>query len=588
MNQQQKAMQQPDARMAKRIKVEHGEELASSLMDFGTPSPSPLPPVAINGPTKGNGQTTSNSAINLPTGRASQQMGPPLSSRPSISSTLSQSNVEGMSPVAQTGGATHSPSPQPQGQGSKGSVGPGRVPYQFGMGLPSAGINFTRTPTTGSFVASNSNSNSRQHTPTDPPKAPSRASPPEVKTTIQQAPTPAVDTASTSSGGGSSRNTGVDQLQDLLSISGVDLKAEEEAAQRNTMARTSFNTANTAAINQASSPSQLRQAMFFLEIYPLSRHIHRIAAKSGLRVEPEVLTYLSLAARTRFQNLLEAMIASSRHRNWSSHTRPPPLYESNGQAMYHEEIHDDPMKLLAALSRVEKKEEHESRQARLRKEEMEASNANSGQTAEGGGEGESSGQATPAESGGVGEDGKKKGKKPGTSSTAKNMSEDKRLKLANKTAAQALGISSNSKAWMFGGTSGGNSPFGNKKGSAAAAAAGGFRLPKPRFAPVAKEAGDSNGQEGEEGGVEQQGEDSQGGGGFGKARSGSQSVGRWGDLAARQRLKEEEESLARRSVNLQDALHALEMERSGGAGRGSGELMLYSTMALGRPPTRKL
>lgn len=258
--------------------------------------------------------------------------------------------------------------------------------------------------------------------------------------------------------------------------------------------------------------------------------------------------------------------------------------------MYHEVIHDDPQKLLSALSKVEKLEEQESRQARIQKEELEASNANSGQTAEGGGvggEGDSSGLTTTAEGGG--EDGRKKAKKPGNSSTAKNMSEDKRLKLANKTAAQALGTSSNSKAWMFGGTLGGNSTFGSKK--VKSGLAGGSRLPKPRFAPVtAAGNGDAEGQEGEgvggEGGGEQQGESSQGG--DGEQRSGSLSVGGWGDLAARKRLREEEERQARRSVNLQDALHALEMERSGGAGRGSGESMLYSTLALGKPPTRKL
>ena len=161
------------------------------------------------------------------------------------------------------------------------------------------------------------------------------------------------------------------------------------------------------------------------------------------------------------------------------------------------------------------------------------------------------------------------------------MSEDKRLKLANKTAAQALGISTNSKAWMFGGGagsggSGANSPFGSGR-----AGPGGSRLPKPRFTPVAAGAkGDEGGQDGEAGGT--------GGGDWAGTRSGSISVGGWGDLAARQRLKEEEEREARRRVNLQDALHALEMERSGGAGRGSGEEILYVCHALGRPPIRKL
>lgn len=291
-----------------------------------------------------------------------------------------------------------------------------------------------------------------------------------------------------------------------------------------------------------------------------------------------MLTYLSLAAKTRFQNLLEAMIASSRHRTWSSHLRPPPLYEQTGQAMYHEEIHDDPMKLLAALTKVEKRQEQDARQARMQRGEMEASTASIGQGDEdGGGNGESSGQATPTDKSREGEvNGKKKTKKLSMAATAKNMSEDKRLKLANKTAARALGISSSSKAWMFGdGASGTNSPLGAKKGGALGAS----RLPKPRFTPVS-----SASNPGESG---QMGESSFGEGGIGE-ETGSITVGGWGDLAARQRLKEEEERLATRRVNLQDALHALEMERSGGAGRGSGELILYSTRLLGRPPIRKM
>lgn len=287
----------------------------------------------------------------------------------------------------------------------------------------------------------------------------------------------------------------------------------------------------------------------------------------------------------RFQNLIEAMVASSRHRTWSSHLRPPPLYEKTGQAMYHEEIHDDPLKLLAALSKVEKIEEQAARQARILKEERESNAAQAAADGEDSAmDGASSGQATPADRSrevGADEVKKKPIKKLGTSASARNMSEDKRLKLANKTAAQALGIGSSGKAWMFSGAGGSSSPFG--LGGKQKAGAGGSKLPKPRFAPATTAGKNEDGSANE-------GLTSVDGNATGSSSTdyGHVSVSGWGDLSARQRRKEEEEKQARRRVNLQDALHALEMERSGGAGRGSGEMILYTTRALGRPPVRKL
>lgn len=142
--------------------------------------------------------------------------------------------------------------------------------------------------------------------------------------------------------------------------------------------------------------------------------------------------------------------------------------EAGGESsrpMYDEEIHDDPSKLLAALAKVEKAEEARARLARQEREERKAARM---EGAEGDGpgageEGARDGGAEGSAGGGGGEGGeeggKKKGaKKPGVAATARNMTEDKRLKLANKTAAAALGFGNTGKAWMFGGASASSSP----------------------------------------------------------------------------------------------------------------------------------
>lgn len=208
-------MQQSEARTAKRIKVEHGEEQS--------PAQSPVSSTAqqqpANGQARPGGSGSTPVPLALPAMRSAQQMGPPLNARPSASATQSYNNGEVSSPAPIS--FSHSPSPQPTPGGSRGNVGPGRAPYQFGMGLPTPGINFTRTPTTGSFVANNSNSNSRQQTPTDTSRVASRASPSEGRAGLQST---SAQPGSSSAGAGAPKRDGVDVLQDLLSISGVDLR----------------------------------------------------------------------------------------------------------------------------------------------------------------------------------------------------------------------------------------------------------------------------------------------------------------------------------------------------------------------------
>jgi hypothetical protein len=300
------------------------------------------------------------------------------------------------------------------------------------------------------------------------------------------------------------------------------------------------------------------------------------AARNGLQVEPEVLVLLSHASKIRLHNLLQAMIAASRHRQWSSVARPALLDPLTNKPLYHEEIHDDPHKLLTALNRVEKAEEQAARQARLEREERDARLAAGQAENEARKDATGGGQEQGVTSGdGVGTDEvKRKGKKVGASAAARNMTEDKRLKLANNTAARALGINAGSKAWMFGAGTVPGAVAGSENAALLAGQGGVTRLPKPRFAPATSvESSGLNGQDGE---LSTSADRS-------TVNGEGANPGGWGDLAARQRRKVEEEKERKRRVNLDDALFALEMERKGGAGKGSGQGVLFATRALGRP-----
>ena len=385
-------------------------------------------------------------------------------------------------------------------------------------------------------------------------------------------------------GGASWAQNDVDQLQDVLGSSGVDLRAEESAMYR----RNLVNIPNS--VEQTRNAEEERASAFYLELMPLSYRIHKIAQMNGLHVDADVLQHISLAAKIRFRNLIQSMVNASRHRQWSSHLRPPPMYAKSKSAMYHEEIEEDPSKLLSVLARVEKAQEQAARQRRLQREEQEANLANAagrGETedstmADGtqngsqqGSQSNSNGQpstlqsSTDGATGNSQEDAKRKMKKPGISTAARNMTEDKRLRLANNTAAQAMGLSAGSKAWMFGG--GGLPKPANKTKSGNS----GSSLPAPRFGTKAKDTQETL--------DESTSATQSGANGSNSFATSSINPGGWGDLAARQRHREEEEKRQMRIVNLDDALHALEMERKGGAGRGSGERVLYATRALGRP-----
>ncbi|SPO31437.1 uncharacterized protein UTRI_06567 [Ustilago trichophora] len=343
-----------------------------------------------------------------------------------------------------------------------------------------------------------------------------------------------------------------DSLVDVMGASGVDLQAEEEAIQRRELMEQSQNARDKGA--------QPDDDELFLQVYPLAYKVHTLAQEHGLSVDAAVLNYLSLAARTRLKNVLESMIASSRHRSWSSHQHPPPIYPSTSQPMYHEQILSDPIKQLAAIEKAERGEEARRRRERLARDEESSALA-----AGYGGDSDmdmDDGTGTPKG------DGRKRPKKIGPGVAARNMSEDVRKRLADSTAMRNLGGGSSKYSWLSGGSTFPStfSPLGGKKAKAEAGSADTpSRLPKPKFAPQPAVSNWS--------GV---GANDAGSAGVG---SNAASTGAWGDVAARQAAKEEEERQARLKVTLRDALFALEYERRAGAGHGSGEALLYRIRA---------
>ncbi|WFD03181.1 hypothetical protein MOBT1_001870 [Malassezia obtusa] len=330
-----------------------------------------------------------------------------------------------------------------------------------------------------------------------------------------------------------------DHLVDVLGFSGVDLRAEEAFIQQGSLWEDA-NQAASAVLNGAGSGQGL-----YLNVYPLSAIVHRIAKQYGLKVDPAALDYLSIATRMRFRNLLEAMVRVSRHRAWSSHQRPAPVDDA-GEALYHETLTSNPGKQLAAIEKAERIEEGNWRRMRLEREEAEAA----AQEAAAAGEDPN---GTPGAA--------KRGKRPlGTS--GRNLSEDVRKRLADSTAMRHLGANNvaSKYSWLQspGVRATPRAPARESDEGEArtpAPAAGG--LPKPKFAPQTPAPGT-------------------------RLAPSQGHAGVWSDVATRQAAQKEQERAAKARVTLRDALAALEREDAGGAGRGSGRRALYVARAWGR------
>jgi len=334
-----------------------------------------------------------------------------------------------------------------------------------------------------------------------------------------------------------------DQLVDVMGYSGVDLRAEEAFIQQS---GSFYDDAQTAATIGTSGLSH----GLYLNVYPLSSIVNRIAKQYGLKVDAATLDYLSIATRIRFRNLLESMVRASRHRAWSSHQRKPPMHagfapDGSRVPMYHEELLSNPTKQLAAIEKAERIEEGNWRRMRLEREEAEA--------------------AALEAAGGTGDDGTpgKKAKRPMTSS--RNLSEDVRKRLADSTAMRHLGANSvtSKYAWL---QSPGmrTTPRAPRESATATDAdespapasrtATGSALPKPKFAPSA---------------------------GVRNPAMQAAHAGAWSDVATRQAAQREQERVAKARITLHDALSALEREQACGAGHGAGRRALYLAQAYG-------
>lgn len=342
--------------------------------------------------------------------------------------------------------------------------------------------------------------------------------------------------ATTPGGAPASQASSYEQLVDVMGYSGVDLRAEEAFIQSVGQGGASWD--DTSAIL---GTANLTHGLY-LNVYPLSTMVHRIAKQYGLKVDAAALDYLSVATRLRFRNLVEAMVRTSRHRAWSSHQRRPPLRDAPGPdgqrlPLYHEKMLSNPTKQLAAIEKAERIEEGNWRRMRLEREEAEAAALEAG-----------------------GDDGTPRAKKR-ASTSSRNLSEDVRKRLADSTAMRHLGANSvNSKyAWlqspgMRSSASRARDADTSKDAADTSVSSKASALPKPKFAPA------------------------------GGARLGAPAAhaGAWSDVATRQAAQREQERVARARVTLRDALAALEREHATGAGHGAGRRSAYLAHAYQR------
>lgn len=379
----------------------------------------------------------------------------------------------------------------------------------------------------------------------------------------------AVDGNGTSNTSGPEVHVDATNALDVMTGAGIDLRAEQEAI------------GGTAA-STVGVPGQFRRAGsdetqggLYLHALDLSVKVHQIATQQGLQVDPTVLNYLSLATRQRFRNLLEAMVRTARHRQWSSQEASPGFWpgtkrsadqasldkdERNAQGdpkripLFHQEVVQNPELLLSALEKVERRTEMRAKQKRAEREaryraamEAQASVGDAAGAAR-------TGQPADAPTGAitVEEGGKKK------HVSLKHATPDIQKKLADSVAQSALGGGSSRYSWMSSGVHG----FGGA--GAGAHGAGGK---------------DAEAEAGEKGAGAAAGNAAGAGGG-------PAAPGAWGDLASRQAAKAAEAAAAVTRVTMSDALSALEREKAGGAGLGSGIATLRTTRALGRPAFR--
>ncbi|KAI0755443.1 transcription initiation factor TFIID component TAF4 family-domain-containing protein [Irpex lacteus] len=229
--------------------------------------------------------------------------------------------------------------------------------------------------------------------------------------------------------------TDVSKLNDALGSAGVDLRAEEETLQR------SFDQYQAYRPYEDRSRKQPIRPHFDTRI--LGTRIRDIGTQQKVTKIPEdSVNYIALALRARLQELVEAMIEVSQHREDSQFERPASHYE-DGTPMWSLVIRADVSKQLAAIEKVEREEELKVRRERKERADMAAAHAAALAN-------QANGAAMAVDNAESTEDGqpkKKKKKVDGPGVTARNMSEDVRKKMSNAVASQAAGLGQK-YAWM--------------------------------------------------------------------------------------------------------------------------------------------
>ncbi|KAI0092102.1 transcription initiation factor TFIID component TAF4 family-domain-containing protein [Irpex rosettiformis] len=334
-------------------------------------------------------------------------------------------------------------------------------------------------------------------------------------TATTTAPKPSATTSATDT-------TDVSKLNDALGSAGVDLRAEEETLQR------SFDQYQAYRPYEDRSRKQPTRPHF--DTRNLGTRIREIGTQLKVTKVPEdSVNYIALSLRARLQELIEAMIEASQHRQDSQFERPASHYE-DGTPMWSLVIRADVSKQLAAIEKVEREEELKVRRERKERADMAAAHA-AALASQANGTAMSIDATEPVEDG---QPKKKKKKVDGPGVTARNMSEDVRKKMSNAVASQAAGLGQK-YAWMSASTA--STPAPKPKPATSTANAG---LSSATTTTPASTAGGSWARP------------------YVSALKGSQASAMPG--------KEDDK---RRAITIRDAMFVIEKERGHGGGKGS-------------------
>ena len=309
----------------------------------------------------------------------------------------------------------------------------------------------------------------------------------------------------------------------IYSYSYVHSKAEEETLQR------SFDQYQAYRPYEDRSRKQPLRPQF--DTRNLGTRIREIGTQLKVTKVPEdSVNYVALALRARLQELVEAMIEASQHREDSQFERPASHYE-DGTPMWSLVIRADVSKQLAAIEKVEREEEIKVRRERKERADMAAAHAAAL-------ENQANGAAMIIDANESQEDGqpkKKKKKVDGPGVTARNMSEDVRKKMSNAVASQAAGLGQK-YAWMNASAS--SAPASKPKPAVSTTNTG--LAPATTTTPVSTTTGGSWARP------------------YLSTAKGSQT--------ATTSPKEEDK---RRAITIRDAMFVVEKERGHGGGKGS-------------------